>query len=242
MGQRTDQQKVVHLLKTTCRGYRDLAAEFQCSHQNIARIAVKFGLNTAERRAASHLRAQLPRRLVPDKYPDIRCPRCNSTFIGAWERRGNRYGTPRFKCRDCGGKFLKEYKWVSSGDQACHLAVICQSSGYSRPDNSLRLLRYWEHWRTTRYWPYATKNHNCEILDIINNAVPRSLPEHIRADVCQEAAVAIMEGRMEPDQVELRPLLRQWFKDNLIGYQSLSLDGPSLSHDSKTLGEAWGYC
>lgn len=228
---------IKRLLQSTAQSYRAIAATVGCCHQNVARIAVKHGLNTKERNAAARARCGMPK-LRAGKYPGVSCPQCNSTLLLAWDRRANRYGTQRFKCKNCGRKFLPEYKWITTGDRDRHLAVICRSSGYSRPDNSTRLSAYWARYRATQVWPYLSNwpNGDADLLKTIAEIVPRTLPEHIRADVCQEAAVAILEGRT----IELKMLLRQWFKDNTIAYQALSLDGPSISHEGKTLGEALG--
>jgi hypothetical protein len=44
MSRRVDHQKAILLLKTTCRSYRDIAAELQCSYQSVASIAVQSDL------------------------------------------------------------------------------------------------------------------------------------------------------------------------------------------------------
>jgi hypothetical protein len=79
-----------------------------------------------------------------------------------------------------------------------------------------------------------------EIVQMVNDAIPRTVPEHMRADICQDAMVAILECRVEQTAITLKPFLRKWYKENVDGFRPLSLDGPSRYREGETLGQEMG--
>lgn len=69
-------------------------------------------------------------------------------------------------------------------------------------------------------YPYVSKatEHNAILLEV-NNLVPKSMHESIRADVCQEMMVAILEGRTTIEQLKARGrgaayFIRRFWKQN----------------------------
>lgn len=222
-----DKKHVEVLLATTNRSYRDIAAEVGCSYQLVGQVAAKLGLNTAQRNALAKSRWRRPRAV----RPDVPCPRCSSSHIIKYEKT-KKYNSQRYKCTDCGKKFLTEYKWITTGDRDRHLAQISRCSGYARPDMVARFQEMRQ-----RIWPYLQANYSDEHLMIaaVNEAIPRTVPEYMRADICQDAIVAILENRMRQSDVTLRPFLRKWFKENLVGYRPLSLDSPSRFRDGESI-------
>jgi transposase-like protein len=67
-----------------------------------------------------------------------------------------------------------------------------------------------------------------ELLRMINEAVPRSIPEDRRADICQELAIAILIGDADAAQLETawQPMFRKVYKQHPTLYAPLSLDVP----------------
>lgn len=225
---------VILILQTTDRGYRDIAAEAGCSHQNIARIARDAGLNTQDRDARSRTRAQAPRRVIGTH--GLICPKCSSRHVRK-NGKSNKYETQSYQCVECLAKFMTEYKWVTSGDRDRHLRDIAHCSGYARPD----MTAYWQQIRR-RVWPYLQGDYvGCDsLVKVVNEVIPRSVPEHMRADICQDAVVAILSCEIPQSAVTLKPFLTKWFKENVIGYHPLSLDQPSRYREGETVGHEMG--
>jgi hypothetical protein len=93
------------------------------------------------------------------------------------------------------------------------------------------------------YWPYLkdTNHQDYEMIAVINNAVPRTLPEYVRADICQNLAVSILLGEIQLDDLQkaIPVLVKSAWKDSPSKYGPLSLDAPLNYGESKskTLGE-----
>lgn len=69
-------------------------------------------------------------------------------------------------------------------------------------------------------YPYISKANsaNADLL-AIDALVPKGMPEHIRADVCQEVMIAILEGRTTLEALRSRKgtvsyFIRRFYKDN----------------------------
>lgn len=231
---KVDKAKVVDLLRDTDRGYRDIASEVGCSRQRIGQLALQMKIDTREREVRSRKRAGQAR-LAIGKH-GVNCPRCDSEHVVGYGK-SKRYGTPRYQCAGCGRKFMVEYRWITSGDRDRHLREICSSSGYTRSDGFER----WQRMRG-RVWPYLQGEYSDAdaLLKVVNDAIPRTVPEHIRADVCQDALVALLECEVEQSAITLKPFLSRWFRKNVIGYRPLSLDQPSRYREGESLGQEMG--
>jgi len=235
MAAHIDKARVKHLLETTIEGYRWIASESGCSHQRVAQIAREVRLDLSKRDRLSRIRAQRGRR-THGRFPDVICPKCKSDYIFR-NGKSKRYGTQRYTCGDCNTHFMLEYQWVTSGDRDRHLAKIATSSGYTRSDG-------FERWQRTRrrVWPYLEGNYGDAdtLLKVVNDAIPRTVPEHMRADICQDALVAILECKVEQSALTLKPFLSRWFKQNIIGYRPISLDMPSRRREGESVGQEMG--
>jgi transposase-like protein len=67
-----------------------------------------------------------------------------------------------------------------------------------------------------------------ELLRLINEAVPRGIPEDRRADICQELAIAVLIGEVEtPDlATSWQPMFHKVYAQHPTLYAPLSLDAP----------------
>lgn len=80
-------------------------------------------------------------------------------------------------------------------------------------------------------WPYLnqTEEGYTDLLCRVNDAVPRSWPDYIRADVCQDIVVAILSGEISERDIALhtRSFIRRHFKMFPVkDFQTVSLDAP----------------
>lgn len=66
------------------------------------------------------------------------------------------------------------------------------------------------------YWPYG---HTDWPLDVVNTVVPRAYPEDIRADICQELCLLIIEGETESTLVTHLPYARSKAYGNTFRYR-----------------------
>lgn len=80
-----------------------------------------------------------------------------------------------------------------------------------------------------------------DMLVAINSAVPRGLPDHIRADVCQDICVAILAGEMTIDDLkeEMRGYIRKVTKMHPLKYGDVSWDAVISGDDDRTFGEVY---
>jgi hypothetical protein len=62
-------------------------------------------------------------------------------------------------------------------------------------------------------YPYVVHDHTKpeghDLVDLVNKAVPRGLPENIRADVCQDLIVALLAGDLTKEQIGDRDRIRR---------------------------------
>lgn len=235
-----DKLKVKSLIESTEMSDVEIASAFGCSRARIQQIAAEFGLNSKERRIRSISRARREGRSgrpkSAERASDVVCPKCKGIYILKCGT-SPKYGVQKYICGECRRRFQTEYPWVTSGDQARHLSQICHASGYKRPDTVERFERI----RAQRnaLWPYKRDyDDDAALLKIVNETIPRNIPEDIRADVCQDVILAVLEGRIRADNLKTNvryflPSLRKryaWTGER-------SLDAP-LKQDSKTtLGE-----
>ena len=71
------------------------------------------------------------------------------------------------------------------------------------PENTEARRQYWAQWVTgsdrrvppvSEYWPYDTSS---PVIDKVNTLVPRWYAEDIRADICQELCMILLEGEVD---------------------------------------------
>jgi hypothetical protein len=83
----------------------------------------------------------------------------------------------------------------------------------------------------------AGENEGLSLVMKIDRAVPKSLPEQIRADICQDLAVAVLCGDVNEGSLEegSKECVSRMFKMFPAKWGHLSLDQPVPWGDSKTL-------
>jgi transposase-like protein len=73
-------------------------------------------------------------------------------------------------------------------------------------------------------WPFLISGKEVpSYMSLIEKCVPKMLPEHIRADVCQDLVVAILSGEIEEQQIPfvVRSFINKVYSYNPWGHQSL---------------------
>lgn len=97
-------------------------------------------------------------------------------------------------------------------------------------------------------YPYnlSTMADGAELITRIIDLVPRTLPEAVRADVCQELALAVLGGEADPDRLDehVADAVRTQFRF-LPSRWHISLDGEEhrvsrIEYLAGRLAEAWG--
>lgn len=76
-----------------------------------------------------------------------------------------------------------------------------------------------------------------ELLRLINDAVPREIPEDRRADICQELAIAVLIGDVETTGLAnaWQPMFHKVYKQHPTVWAPLSLDAPIPGTDDLRL-------
>ncbi len=76
------------------------------------------------------------------------------------------------------------------------------------------------------------------LLDV-HNAVPKYLPDWLRADICQDLIVAVLAGDVERDELKgsVKDFTRKVLKMHPMKYGDLSLDAPIWDNSSRTIGD-----
>lgn len=77
-----------------------------------------------------------------------------------------------------------------------------------------------------------------DLMVEVNNAVSRGLPDHIRADICQDLIVAILSGEMDRSELkeEARYYTNKVLKMHPIKYGDMSFDEP-IGDSGRALSE-----
>lgn len=85
------------------------------------------------------------------------------------------------------------------------------------------------------------KRPNCasRLLDIVNAAVPRALPRDMRDDIIADMMLALLEGRLKPQDIGRRAVefVRNSFKIDHNKFGPLSLDMPAFREGTTPLVE-----
>lgn len=86
------------------------------------------------------------------------------------------------------------------------------------------------------FYPYiahdAKKATTNDLVMVVNAAVPKGWPEHVRADVCQDIIVAILSGEISRDQVHdhVKKFINRHFQSNPMYWEGgrvrMSMDAP----------------
>jgi hypothetical protein len=76
-------------------------------------------------------------------------------------------------------------------------------------------------------FPYIAKPRpeHADIL-ALNDLVPKTLPHHMRSDICQEMMLAVLEGKTTIEQIEGLRKLNKEDKVELSGIAAASLNNP----------------
>lgn len=76
-----------------------------------------------------------------------------------------------------------------------------------------------------------------DMMMLVNNAVPKQLPDHIRADICQDLIVSILAGEIDADEIKanVKGFSRKVFEMHPMKYGHLSLDAPIGDDTGRTL-------
>lgn len=91
------------------------------------------------------------------------------------------------------------------------------------------------------FYPYMLhepRKENDLVLKV-NAVVPHGLPEDIRADVCQDIIVAVLEGKLNIDNAKdnIGEFIKNVWRLYPWKYKWLSLDQPAFGDSSRTIGE-----
>lgn len=88
-------------------------------------------------------------------------------------------------------------------------------------------------------WPYLRSfdNEDYRLMERVNLLVPRTFPESVRADMCQELLVDIISGDLEIDNAQSRiaEYARRAFKFEPSKFGPLSLDALMFGDGDRTL-------
>ena len=90
----------------------------------------------------------------------------------------------------------------------------------------------------TLFYPYLVHvpeggNSERELLLTVNNAVPRGLPDHLRADICQDLLVAILAGEMQLSELQgsVKEYTRKVMRMHPMKYGDIGFDAPVSADD-----------
>lgn len=81
-----------------------------------------------------------------------------------------------------------------------------------------------------------------ELVLFVNEIVPKSWPEEIRADVCQDMIVAILQGEHSQEEVraDVKKFISRVLQESPWKYKWISFDAPRGDEDGRTLHELIG--
>lgn len=90
-------------------------------------------------------------------------------------------------------------------------------------------------------WPYMNEDRGeaSKLVNLVNMALPRGLPEQIRGDVAQDMILGILSGEIDEDQIErqVRKYLRSHYKAVETPYLAISLNQPVPGTDDQNWGD-----
>lgn len=89
-------------------------------------------------------------------------------------------------------------------------------------------------------WPFLNEDRSeaDKLVALVNGAVPRGLPEQIRADVCQDMILGVLTGDITEEGLErqVQKFLRRHYKAVETPFMAVSLNQPVPGTD----GQSWG--
>lgn len=94
---------------------------------------------------------------------------------------------------------------------------------------------------TPLFYPYVSRGARSHtLIEAVNAAVPRTLPEHVRSDLCQDLILAVLEGEipLEGIQHQVKPYLTRVYRMFPVIGAPLSLDMPLFDDGPTTLGDS----
>ncbi|MGD9730332.1 MAG: transposase [Bradyrhizobium sp.] len=88
------------------------------------------------------------------------------------------------------------------------------------------------------YLPSAPKDEGAELVALVNNMVPRGLPDYIRADICQDMLVSILAGEVTAKEIgaNVKGYVSKVLSDSPWKYRWVSFDVP-IGEGKRTLHE-----
>lgn len=232
---REDRRALVLRLIASGISCRDIAAQAGITYQRVSQIAKEAGAPLRERVNKLRRHPQ-PSRFRYAESDRPRCPTCGEyvqcrglTHLG--QRR-----TFCIRCRKSGvwGNRLREpikmgpefYSRIGS------LAAKARWGGEIRGGNYIC--------REDLFYPFACQAFRDDgLVQKVNGLVRRSLPEQMRADVCQEIIVSVLEGTVTEEDLN-QSLVERFIKEEFKkqGY-AISLESPQFGGE-KTLGQVLG--
>lgn len=132
----------------------------------------------------------------------------------------------KFKCAKCGRQFSTTTATAFKGRKTDHKTIIgAMSVKIHQPMTLMELggflaVNYRTAWRlnkllglirgnvriraSERVWPYVPHrpdDNGADLVQMVNYKIPKGIPEHIRADICQEIILGVLEGNIRLDDV-----------------------------------------
>lgn len=163
-----------------------------------------------------------------------RCRAAKSPHEFSLLRRGKPY--LKSECKPC----------VATRTRAWNVAHLEHRRAYMRRYMRARYQSRYQP-RVELVYPYQVTEHveGFDLVNSINNLVPRSLPEAVRADVCQALALSVLSGEVTtPNAEQVRACVREQFRF-LPSRFHISLDADEyvknrLGHFAAQLASSWG--
>lgn len=94
-------------------------------------------------------------------------------------------------------------------------------------------------------WPYIAHNHakptedGMDVVTAINRAVGRGMPDDVRADICQDLILGVLEGKFSVEDIKDNP--RKYVSSvrdmSPWKYEWVSLDAPMYGDEGRTLAD-----
>lgn len=134
-----------------------------------------------------------------------------------------------------------EWRTARNLEERVERALLSKSGQFAKrqpTDRSRALLRK-SHVTKRPNYPYTAPGQSeagIDLLHFVDRIVPRGIPEHIRADVCQDIVLDLLEGRLTRDTVKMyytSKKIRSVFSFYDLTYRTISLDEP-ITHNSNT--------
>lgn len=151
--------------------------------------------------------------------------------------------------------YLDEYiEWITKGyyfklepisrwTKSSHVKNNSHSFRYIPKDLRIRKARIFNETviEMPEYYPYLSSNpiDDANLLITVHNAVPLTIPQSHRGDICQDLIVAVLESNIKLEDLDrhVPDFIKQCYRKYPTKYRALSLDKAISSEDNRTLGE-----